>query len=40
MPIVNEIHVLVDVEDDRYAGTNDPLTLTVSGGGADLFAGT
>lgn len=40
MPIVNEIHVIVDVEDDRYVGTNDPLNLTISGGGVDLFEGT
>jgi hypothetical protein len=40
MPFVNEIHVVVDVEDDRYVGTNDALTLTVSGGGADLFVGS
>lgn len=40
MPFVNEIHVVVDVEDDRYVGTNDPLNLTISGEGADLFEGT
>jgi hypothetical protein len=40
MPIVNEIHVVVDVEDDRYVGTNSPLNLTISGNGIDLFDGS
>jgi len=40
MPTVDRIHVVVDVEDDRYVGTNAPLNLTISGGGADLFEGT
>jgi hypothetical protein len=41
MSLVNDIHVMVDVgKTPTWVGTNSALTLTISGGGSDLFVGS
>src|SRR5215470_5550847 len=41
MSLVNDIHAVIDVgTSPAWVGTQSPLTLTISGGGADLFSGT
>jgi hypothetical protein len=41
MSLVNDIHAVIDVgSSPAWVGTQSPLTLTISGGGADLFSGT
>jgi hypothetical protein len=40
MTIVNRLHVLVDVGNDRWGGCNSALNLGIASGGRDVFSGT
>ena len=40
MPILNRVHILIDVGNDRWGGCNTPLNLTIASGGIDLLIGT